>query len=104
MRTFRSLAFFLALFSFLVTGCTSSRNDGESSSDLGNAELVVPQVESTYENFQACNEHAQPKDFVAPGSGMNATISFYTQLSNASTEALSRLFALVALRASEMAP
>ena len=104
MRTFRALAFFLALFSFLVIGCTSSRNDGESSSDLGNAELVVPQVESNYENFLACNEHAQPKDVVASGLVMNSTINFYTQLSNASTGALSRSFALVALRASEVAP
>jgi hypothetical protein len=104
MRTFRLLAFVLPLFSFLILGCTSNRSDGESSSDLGNAEIVVPQVESTYENLLACNEHAQPKDFVASGSGMNATISFYTLLSGASTGSLSRSFALVALRATELAP
>ena len=104
MRTFRSLAFFLALFSFLVIGCTSSRNDGESSSDLGNAELVVPQVESTDQNIQACYEFAQPKDFVEPASAMSATITFYTQLSSASTGAVSRGFALVAARAAELAP
>jgi hypothetical protein len=94
----------VALFSLLLVGCNSAGTASDSSSALDSSELVVPQVESTYENLQACNEHAQPKDFVASGSGMNATITFYTQLSNASTEALSRLFALVAMRASELAP
>ena len=94
----------VALFSLLLVGCGSSSTASESSSALNSSQLVVPQVEKTYENLQACYEHFQPKDFVESGSGMDATIAFYTQLSSASTGNVSRGFALVASRATELSP
>ena len=89
----------VALFSLLLVGCSTAGTGGDSSS-----ELEIPQVESTDQNIQACYEFAQPKGFVEPGSAMSTTVSFYTELSNASTGALSRGFALAALRAAELAP
>lgn len=94
----------VALFSLLLVGCNSAGTGSDSSSALDSSELVIPQVESTDQNIQACYEFAQPKGFVESGLAMSTTVSFYTQLSSASTGALSRGFALAALRAAELAP
>ena len=103
-----------ALISLILVGCDSAKtgSDPSSASDSSesvipqsdSSELVIPQVESTDQNIQACYEFAQPKDFVEPGLAMSTTVSFYMQLSGASTGALSRGFALVASRAAELAP
>lgn len=89
----------VALFSFLLTSCNSAGTGSDASS-----EFVIPQVESTDQNIQACYEFAQPKGYVEPGLAMSTTVSFYEGLSSASTGALSRGFALAALRAAELAP
>lgn len=93
-----------ALISLILVGCDSAKTRGDPSSASDSSELVIPQVESTDQNIQACYEFAQPKDFVEPGLAMSTTVSFYMQLSSASTGALSRGFELVASRADELAP
>ena len=87
----------VALFLLLLAGCNSAGTGTGS-------ELVIPQVESTYQNFQACYEFAQPKGFVEPGLAMSTTVSFYGQLASASTGALSRGFEIVASQAAELSP